>query len=222
MTEAFHVTLEQAPAAAGPRKMSNAALRTLFLAIEQVMGENGIKAVLNFGGLKRFINNYPANNLREDVSYADYGEAQQAVEDFYGPRGARAFMLRIGRATFRYALEEQPAILGLAGLALKLLPPETRMKLILKRMAHGAGETLNMPVEVEDQPEYFVYVVKDCPCRFRKRSLKTPCCYVSVGGLMEAMRWATGAEHNVTEFTCINLGGDACRYRVEKRVAEQK
>jgi len=222
MSEPVQVTAQQTPMQPEPRKMSNAALRTLFLAIEQVMGQNGIKAVLNFGGLKRFIANYPPNNLSEDVNYADYGEAQQAVEDFYGPRGARAFMLRIGRATFRYALEEQPAILGLAGLALKLLPPETRMKLILRRMAQGAGQTLNMPVEVEEQPDNFVYVVKDCPCRFRKRNLKTACCYVSVGGLMEAMRWATGAEHMVTEFACINIGDDACRYRVEKKVTEQK
>ena len=34
---------------------------------------------------------------------------------------------------------------------------------------------------------------------------------------MEAMRWATGVEHNVTEFSCINIGNDACRYRVEKK-----
>ena len=199
------------------RKVSNAALRTLFLAIEQVMGANGIKAVLNFGGLKRFINNYPPNTLEKEVSYVDYAEAQQAVEDFYGQRGARGFMLRIGRATFRFALEEQPAILGLAGLALKLLPAELRMKLILNRIARGAGETLDMPTHVEETPEHYVYVVKDCPCRYRKRTLKTPCCYVTVGGLMEAMRWATGAEHNVTEYTCINVGDDACRYRVEKK-----
>jgi len=201
--------------------VSNAALRTLFLAIEQVMGENGIKAVLNFGGLKRFINNYPPNNLAKEVNFTDYGEAQQAVEDFYGPRGARAFMLRIGRASFRYALEEQPAILGLAGLALKLLPHDTRMKLILTRIAHGAKETLNMPAHVEETPEHFVYVTEDCPCRYRKRDLKTPCCYVTVGALMEAMRWATGTEHGVTEFECINVGDSACRYRVEKKATEK-
>ena len=209
--------VQAGPVVEEARKVSNAALRTLFLAIEQVMGSNGIKAVLNFKGLKRFINNYPPNNLHKQVSYVDYGEAEQAVEDFYGQRGARVFMLRIGRATFRFALEEQPAILGVAGLALKLLPTDTRMKFILSRIAHGAGETLDMPCHVEDTPDYFVYVVKDCPCRFRKRELKTPCCYVTVGALMEAMRWATGVEHNVTEFNCINIGNDACRYRVEKK-----
>jgi len=203
------------------RKMSNAALRTLFLAIEQVMGENGIKAVLNFGGLQRFKGNYPPNNLERQVSFSDYGQAQQAVEDFYGQRGARAFMLRIGRATFRYALEEQPAILGLAGLALKLLPAETRMKLILTRVANGSRETLNIPAHVEETDEHFIYVVEQCPCAFRQRELKTPCCYVTVGGLMEAMKWATGENHNVTEFTCINVGDDACRYRIEKKATEE-
>ena len=201
--------------------VSNAALRTLFMAIEDVMGEKGIKAVLNFGGLKRFIGNYPPNTLDKDVTFLDYGEAQQAVEDFYGPRGARAFMLRIGRATFRYTLQEQPAILGLAGLALKLLPQETRMKLILNRIARGAKETLNMPAHVEETPEHFIYVSQDCPCRFRKRALQTPCCYVTVGALAEAMRWATDAEHTVTEFACINVGDDACRYRIERKATQK-
>jgi hypothetical protein len=104
------------------RPMPNANLRVLLVAIEEVMGENGAKAVLKAGGLERFIGNYPPNNTALDASFGDYGAAQQAVEDFYGPRGARAMLIRIGRATFRYTLQEQPAILGLAGLALKALP----------------------------------------------------------------------------------------------------
>jgi len=112
-------------------------------------------------------------------------------------------------------------MLGVAGLGLKLLPTNTRMKFSLSRIAHGAGETLDMPCHVEDTPDYFVYVVNDCRCRFRKRELKTPSCYVTVGALMEATRWATGVEHNVTEFNCINIGNDACRYRVETKAVEK-
>jgi hypothetical protein len=110
------------------RPMPNANLRVLLVAIEEVMGENGAKAVLNAGGLGRYIGNYPPNNTELGASFDDYGSAQQAVEDFYGPRGARAMLIRIGRATFRYTRQEQPAILGLAGLALKALPMGTRMK----------------------------------------------------------------------------------------------
>ena len=72
------------------RPMPNAALRVLLEAIEDVMGENGTKAVLNAGGLGKYIDNYPAKNLDMDATFSQYGAAQQAVEDFYGPRGARA------------------------------------------------------------------------------------------------------------------------------------
>ncbi|NJN96719.1 MAG: 4-vinyl reductase, partial [Anaerolineales bacterium] len=82
------------------RPMPNAALRVLLEAIEEVMGENGTKAVLNAGNLGKYINSYPPKNLDMAATFAEYGAIEDAVEDFYGPRGARAMLLRIGRATF--------------------------------------------------------------------------------------------------------------------------
>jgi predicted hydrocarbon binding protein len=210
MIDASQVALSNEPL----RRQANAALRTLFMAIEQVMGPEGIRAVQNSGELKRFGGRYPPDNLEKRASHIAYAEAQQAIEDIYGQRGARGWMLRIGRATFRFALEEQSPSLALA---LKVLPEERRLKLMLNRVARGAAELLDTPAHVEETAAHFIYVVEDCPCRFRQRTLKTPCCYVTVGGLMEAMRWATGLAHDVTEYTCINCGDDACRYRVEKR-----
>ncbi|MFN8454552.1 MAG: 4-vinyl reductase, partial [Anaerolineae bacterium] len=79
------------------RPMPNAALRVLLDAIEEVMGANGTKAVLNAGGLSKYINNFPPKDLEMKANFSEYGAIQQAVEEFYGPRGARAMLLRIGR-----------------------------------------------------------------------------------------------------------------------------
>ena len=78
------------------RMMPNANLRVLLLGIGGGVGENGAKGVLDGGGLGHFIDNYPPNDTELEASFADYGAAQQAVEDFYGPRGARAMLIRIG------------------------------------------------------------------------------------------------------------------------------
>ncbi len=202
------------------RPMPNAALRTLFLAIEEVMGKNGTNAILNLSGLRNYIDNYPPNNLDQDVKFSEYGIAQQAIEDFYGKRGARAILQQIGRATFRYGLNEQPAILGVAGLAMRLLPTRTRMKLILGRLAEADTKTVNQPAHVEEEDGAFIFVVEACPCAFRERKGTGVCCFTTVGALQEGLKWATGHHYQVHETTCINAGDDACRYHVEKEPTE--
>lgn len=201
------------------RPMPNATLRVLFEAIEEVMGVNGAKAVLNSGGLDRFIGNYPPNNTELGATFDDYGAAEQAVEDFYGPRGARAMLIRIGRATFRYTLEEQPAILGLAGLALKALPRGTRMKLVLDQVTKAANEDVNQPAHLREEPDAYYFVVEECPCRWRPKHDK-PACFVTVGVLQEAIAWATGNNFKVGEVACISNGASACVYRIPKQPIE--
>ena len=202
------------------RPMPNAALRVLLDAIEEVMGENGTKAVLNAGGLGKYIDNYPPKNLEMKATFADYGTVQEAVEDFYGPRGARAMLLKIGRATFRFGLKDQPAILGLAGVALKALPEKMRMKLILERMASAASERINQPSHVIEEEDAFYYLQDECPCRWRGHKEK-PCCYVSVGALTEAMAWVTGKVYKVEEVACIANGALNCVYRIPKQPTEE-
>ncbi len=197
------------------RAMPNAALRTLFEAIEEVMGANGLKAILRMGNLERFIDNPPANNLEMGVMFSDYGAAEQAVEDFYGPRGARAMLMRIGRATFNYSLKEQPAILGLAGVALKALPMGPRIKLVLDNMAKALTKDVNQPAHIEEYGDNFYLIAEECPCHWRPAHDK-PCCFVSIGGIQEALRWATGKSFRVEEVTCLAKGDDACRYQIPK------
>ena len=202
------------------RPMPNAALRVLLDAIEEVMGANGTKAVLNAGGLSQYINNFPPKDLEMGANFAQYGSVQQAVEEFYGPRGARAMLLRIGRATFQFGLKDQPAILGLAGVALKALPEKTRMKLILDRMAKAGMERVNQPTTLVEEDDAFYYIAEECPCRWRPPHDK-PCCYVTVGVLMEAMAWITGKLHKVEEVACISNGASSCVYRISKEATEE-
>jgi predicted hydrocarbon binding protein len=199
--------------------MPNAQLRVLLVAIEEVMGENGAKAVLNAGGLGHFIDNYPPNNTELESGMADFGAAQQAVEDFYGPRGARAMLIRIGRATFRYSLQEQPAILGLKGLALKALPTGARMKLVLDNITSAANKTVNLKAHLREEPDAYYYVNEICPCSWRPKHDK-PACYTTVGVLQEAMQWATGKNFKAAEVACISNGASACVYRIPKEPME--
>jgi predicted hydrocarbon binding protein len=199
------------------RMMPNDALRILFLAIEEVMGKDGMVAALRGAKLERYIDNYPPKNLDLQVKFSEYGAVEQAVEDFYGARGARAMLQRVGRTTFNYGMKEQSAVLGLAGQALKAMPLPTtaKMKLLLEQMVAAVNKTVNQPTKLEEDADSFTWVVSHCMCLYRPKH-QSPCCFVTVGGLMEATKWLTEKQYPVQEITCMNMGADACRHRVSK------
>ena len=198
--------------------MPNANLRLLLVALQEVLGDNGLKAVLKQGGFVQYIDHFPPDDTHRESKFSTYGQIQQAVESFYGgPRGARAMMRRAGHATFQHTLKSRPAILGLVGVALKVVPEGTRMKFMLDRIAKASTDEVNLPAHVEEQGDHFLFVAEACTCVFRSRDPKLgPCCFVTAGVLEAAVEWATGKRHAVKEIACLQNGDDACRYRVEK------
>ena len=72
----------------------NALVRQALSSTQEVMGENGLNAVLRASGLDRFIGNFPPNDLAPGIKTADYARLNQAIEDFYG-RGGRGMLRRI-------------------------------------------------------------------------------------------------------------------------------
>ncbi len=199
------------------RMMPNDALRILFMAIEEVMGKDGMRAALRGSKLDRYIDNYPPKNLDLEIKFSEYGAVEQAVEDFYGVRGARAMLLRVGRTTFNYGIKEQSAVLGLAGQTLKAmpLPTTTKMKLLLDQMVAAVNKTINQPATLTEDADSFIWVVSHCMCLYRPKHA-SPCCFVTLGGLMEATKWLTDKQFPVQEIACMNQGADACRFRVSK------
>ena len=199
--------------------LPNASLRVLFLSMEDVMGSNGVSAVLNASGLTRFVKNYPPNDLRACVPFEDYATVVKAVEDFYGPRAARASLIRVGRATFQYAMKEHPATLGLAGLALKILPLNMQMKTVLNNVANGMTKDLNEPAHVQEQADCYLYIKDACgACQGRKA--ERPVCFTTAGALLESLKWATGKHFDVSETDCRAMGRSTCTFRVAKTPVE--
>jgi len=191
----------------------NALMRQALVAAQEVMGENGLNAVLRTSGLERFIGNFPPDDLNPAIQSKEYAKFNQAIEDFYG-RGGRGMLRRIGKASFQYAVREQAALLGIAGVALKLLPEKQRIKFILNSMV-GALKKSNPQVDawVEDSGEKIAYMESTCGmCHGRKSA--EPVCYLYVGSISEAVAWATGQPHNVVETHCMAKGDPYCRFEV--------
>ena len=199
--------------------LPNASLRVLFLSMEDVMGQNGVSAVLNSARLTRFVKNYPPNNLEDCVPFEDYASVVKAVEDFYGPRAAKASLIRVGRATFQYAMKEHPTTLGLAGLALKVLPLNMQMKTVLSNIAAGMTKDLNEPAHVEEQANCYLYVKEACGA-CQGRQAPKPVCFTTAGAILEGLKWATSKNFDVSETICRAAGGPTCTFHIAKTPLE--
>jgi hypothetical protein len=191
----------------------NALVRQALTSAQEVMGENGLSAVLRTSGLERFIQNFPPDNLEPSINASQYAKLNEAIEAFYG-RGGRGMLRRIGKASFQYAVREQAALLGIAGIALKLLPERQRIKFILNSMA-GALKKSNPQVEawVDDSGETIAYMESTCAICFDRHSAD-PICYLYAGSIGEAVQWATGKEYKITETHCLAKDDEYCRFEI--------
>lgn len=191
----------------------NGLVRQALISAEEVMGANGMHAVLRASGLERYIDNLPPNNMEPAIKTSDYARLNQAIEDFYG-RGGRGMLRRVGKASFQYGIREQAALLGIAGAAVKLLPEKQRIKFILTAMVNALKKS-NSEVDawVDDQGEKLAYVDRSCAICWGRES-QASICHLYIGSITEAVQWVTGVEHEVIETHCLAKGNEYCRFEV--------
>lgn len=188
----------------------NKIARIYLQAMEEVMGKNGLNAILNMANLKELIDNYPPDNLERQFDFADYSALNGALEEMYGARGGRGLAQRAGRASFAQGLRNFGALAGAGDLAFKVLPLPAKLKLGIPAMAKVFSAVSDQKSTVEETADEFLYIMRPCPVCYGRKSDK-PMCYAGVGLLQEGLRWVSGGhEFKVYETKCIAAGDDAC------------
>jgi bacteriochlorophyll 4-vinyl reductase len=193
--------------------MPNALMLQALVSMEEVLGKTGLNAVLNAAGLGKYIGNYPPNDTQPAVSYADYARLNAAIETYIG-RASRGILQRIGRASFQYGVREQAALLGLAGVALKLLPKKGQVKFILNAIGSALKKITPETEFWVDDRDGIAYCARDCSM-CQGRTADQPVGHLLVGSLAEACKWATGEDLRVTETMCKAKGDPYGRWEVD-------
>jgi hypothetical protein len=191
--------------------------RIFIEAMEEVMGKNGLNAVLNLAGLQHYVDNYPPDNLEKGFDFSEFTALNVALEDMYGPRGGRGLALRAGRATFAQGLRSFGALAGVGDLAFKVLPLSAKLKVGVPAMANIFSQFSDQISNVsEEGSDRIIYTLERCPMCW-KRTADKPVCYAGQGLLQEGLRWVSGGhEFKVDMTTCIAKGDDIGRYIIYK------
>jgi predicted hydrocarbon binding protein len=184
------------------KTVSNMVIRFIMDATEEVMGLNGLKAVLNYGGLTYLLDNKPDHSFDKNYTDDEYGALTSNLYKVVGTQGGKALFRLVGKTTGSFIIEK-----GVFE-SLKDLPAEEKIFKMLEifAMATGRGTAENVGgVPTYDNPQCTACKgVKD----------KGPVCTPINGIFDEFIKWAGLEGFRTYETMCKAKGDDTCRYEV--------
>jgi predicted hydrocarbon binding protein len=197
--------------------LPNRIARYMIMTLHDLMGENGLNAVLRRGGLPYFQTILPPDDMENAFDFADYSAICAAVAETYGPRGAKVFLIRAGKAGFAKGIQSFLDNYGSSIEATgKLVPLSIKLPLFLRWMAKTYSESSDRVISVKDMGDHYLYINHRCPvCWGRKVS--NPDCHITLGFLQEATHFISmGSNFQINQISSIAMGSPSCDFVVPK------
>jgi hypothetical protein len=185
--------------------------------LEEIMGRNGLNAILNMGGLSQFIDNPPPDDMGKGFDFAHISALNNALEDLYGRRGGRGLQRRLGRVLFTQGLASFGMLVGVSDVAFKVLPLQTRLKAGLPAVAKVFDSLSDQRSYIKDPGgDHFIYVIERCSmCWGRK--MEHPGGHIAASIIEEALRWLSGGStFRVDQVSCMSMGDENCTFLAYK------
>ena len=190
--------------------------RIMLLAMEEILGHQGVNAILNLAHLPDYIDQFPAANLDLQFPFEHIARLQVALEYAYGPRAGRGLAMRVGRACLKYGLREFGPGLGLNDPAFRMLPLQPRLKAGCEAIAGLFNQFTGQRVRLDMDEKYISWQIERCPLCWERHS-DAPCCAMAVGLLQESFYWLSGGKYFlVEEKKCIACGDSTCTIVIDR------
>jgi predicted hydrocarbon binding protein len=180
--------------------------RSILTAAEEILGAQGVNALLNLAGLPQYIGNYPPDNIKKEFPFEHVAAIQEGLRDMYGTKGARVFATKGGEQTFNHSLEKYGKVQKAAQAAMAVGSMRTRLKAGLLFFAKFFNTVSDQVVRVEEDETHWKWIIERCPMCHGKNA-NEPVCHLAVGVLNAASNWATGGESlRIKATECIAQG----------------
>ncbi|NJN18303.1 MAG: 4-vinyl reductase [Oscillochloris sp.] len=186
-----------------------------YVSLEEVMGANGVKALLRLADLPDYLESYPPSDFKREFPFEAQAATSQALHTMYGPRGARGLEMRAGRVAFNLGLREFGPLLSVSDLAMKLMPPSMKLKIILNAVTQVFGRFTDLNPHIREEKTQFIYHITQCSnCINREPQ---PHFFLARGILEESAAWASGGKRfTVEQCSCMGQGAETCAFNIGK------
>jgi len=184
------------------KTVSNLVIRMVLDSTEEIIGTNGLKAMLNYGGLIRLYEDKPDYTLDKNYTDEDYGLLTSSWYKVLGDSGGKAVFRVIGKASGKRSIST-----GLFE-SLKELPPREKLFKMVELFAAATGRgTASLEGDV---------IVYDNPACTACRNVTsgTEVCTGINGAFDEYAAWAGVTGTRTVETKCKAKGDASCRYEI--------
>lgn len=182
--------------------------RIVLLAYEDVLGRNGLHALLKLASHEHYAQYRPPSNSDRQFSFEVVGSLTRSLIDMYGPRGARGIAMRVGRVVFKHGIREYGPQMGLAELTFQLLPFSIKLEQGARAFAELFNHHTDQVVRLQDTPDALYWHIERNPLTWGVEAAQ-PVCYLAVGLLQESLLWLSGGKTFQVEETACQACGDA-------------
>jgi bacteriochlorophyll 4-vinyl reductase len=194
-------------------KFARVALETY----EEVMGRNGLNAILHQAHLSNLIENYPPATPEREFDFGDFTALHVALEEIYGERGSHIIALRAGRATFKNVLKTFGALAGIGDPEFQELPLQTKVRIGLPALSKILMQFSDQLTEVAESEVAFFWTIQRCPICWNRRGTGKPVCHFWPGILQAMLNYVSGGlEFQINESQCCAAGDEACKFVISK------
>ena len=192
------------------------------LTLEEILGKEATNELLTKGALAYLIGSYPKDNLNKDFDFSVVSTLALNLEEKYGVRGGRGFSQRIGRAAFPKFLKSFGALVGAEAIKSQPIPFQSKVRKNLVSIAKIFSEMSDQLVTLDESEFSYTYTIHRCSnCWGRAQEIR-PVCYLQLGFIQEALRWASGGkEFRVHESKCLAMGDNVCEFTIKKAPLSQ-
>lgn len=184
------------------KSVANVVIRVTLDATEEVMGKNGMKALMNYAGMSRLFENMPDYSPEKGFTDDDLKAIDQSFLKILGVSGTMALYRVIGRTTGRYPIE-----LGIFD-GFRDLPPDEKLLSVIEQIPIFTGRGT-----VFTEGDTIVYDNPLCAFCEGQESKKPICSFVS-GLIDEFIAWSGKEGRRAVETRCKAMGFDSCRYEI--------
>lgn len=192
--------------------LPNELLSAYLIALEDLLGKNGVNTVLNVSGYHEWVESYPPDSTNDPIPHAALSKIQETVEDIYGARTG----LNLSRTAARKSLTKVRSELidieklkHLSGNEIEKFEQALSAFANLFASHDPGGSTLSRG------NEQFSISFQDCPnCAGRESD--TFICMACLGwieGLV--MLVGSGDKVGISETTCLASGDDRCTFVIQ-------
>jgi predicted hydrocarbon binding protein len=189
--------------------VSNEWARSLFLAVEDVIGPQTCRAIqANFGAIPFAYALPPANPVRM-VDFGYIAACAEGVKTMFGPRNGKRLLHRIGTRVFARldGAAPAPAPAAAEGSA-------QRLRALLTALGQLQQAHTGCQIWIDAGQEGIFWQMAPCPYCWRVRA-ESPACPVMEGVLAQALATiAAGRPWAVRETSCRAMGDAACVFHL--------